>query len=153
MWLLLKEESFEACSVLSYWCWPLNATILNKWQLRLGKRAISHGELLYANGNKAVSLGEYPLCVYTETFSWALSALVKILGRGIFTRGIMRMWAVHAYNAMNWLGGTAIFLYMLASPLTYAVYHWSGHCECSLMQKQWRFFTLGIRRARKIIRR
>ena len=70
VWLLLKEESFETwCSVLSYLYWPLNATILNKWQLRLGKRAISYGELLYANSNKAVSLGEYPLCVYTETFS------------------------------------------------------------------------------------
>ena len=53
-----------------------------------------------------------------------------------------------AYNTIWWPTGTAISLYTLISPLTYAVYLWSVHCQCTLMQKWGRIvtiFTFGIR--------
>ena len=43
--------------------------------------------------------------------------------------------AAKSCNTMNWPRGAAIWLIMLALPLTNAVYLWSGQCECAPVQK------------------
>ena len=66
----------------------------------------------------------------------------KIINRiSVLYPEIVPLSTLKACNAMNWPGGAAISLHVLASPLTYAVYPWYDHCKRALMQKQWRIFN------------
>ena len=54
------------------------------------------------------------------------------------------MSTLKARNGMNYPGGVAIFPYMLASPLTFAIYRWSGYCKCAMKQKERRIFSVRV---------
>ena len=93
----------------------------------------SHSPLVALRDYDALSPHTYPPPLLPTTTKWTGFFLIW----RIHIPTIVSLSTLKACNTVNWPGGAAISLYMLDSPLTYAVYH----CECALMQKQRQIFN------------